>query len=153
MDTYSDRDDQHDQHDDDNDYIEGIRLFNEGHFWHAHEAWERCWLGSCDPDYTFYKGIIQAAGALYHWQKGNPRGLHLNWAKSRPKLLGAPPHHRRLNLPTFVAAMDAFVAAHDAGTDPPFPRLIVHDSGAGASEQSQNESQKDQQNQKDTQNL
>ncbi|NJL35275.1 MAG: DUF309 domain-containing protein, partial [Chloroflexaceae bacterium] len=25
-------------------YLEGIRLFNAHHFWHAHEQWEACWL-------------------------------------------------------------------------------------------------------------
>lgn len=106
-----------------NDYVEGVRLFNAGRFWHAHEAWERCWLGSSEPDYTFYKGIIQAAGALYQWQKGNHHGLHRNWNKSRGKLLGTPTPYKGLSLPSFVAAMDAWVMAVDRGTTDPFPTL------------------------------
>ena len=27
-------------------YLEGIRLFNAGEFWHAHEQWESCWLAA-----------------------------------------------------------------------------------------------------------
>ena len=45
-------------------YREGIRLFNAGEFWHAHEQWEACWLIAREPELTFYQGIIQAAAAL-----------------------------------------------------------------------------------------
>lgn len=109
-------------------YIEGIRLFNRGRFWHAHEQWEVCWLGTDEPDNTFYKGIIQAAGALYHWQKGNPRGLHRNWAKSRAKLLALPTPYMGLDLRAFVANMDRFVPAHQHEPAAPFPPLLLLNS-------------------------
>ncbi len=108
-------------------YLEGVRLFNEGHFWHAHEQWEACWLSSIEPDYTFYKGIIQAAGALYQWQKGNLRGLHRNWAKSRSKLEYLPYRHKGIDLPRFIDAMSAFVAQQQEHllADAEFPRLVL----------------------------
>ena len=93
------------------DYLEGIRLFNAGEFWHAHEQWEACWLLSTEPESTFYKGIIQAAAALVHWKKGNPRGLQRNWAKGRPKLVALPPAMQGLDLRALIAAMDRFVIA------------------------------------------
>lgn len=104
-------------------YLEGIRLFNDAQFWHAHEQWEACWLISVEPDYTFYKGIIQAAAALYHWQRGNPRGLHLNWCKSRRKLQSLATPYRGLDLEAFIDAMDAFEAGWQSGMD--FPRLLL----------------------------
>ena len=97
-------------------YLEGIRLFNAGHYWHAHEQWEECWLQSAEPDATFYKGIIQAAAALVHWQKGNPRGLELNWNKSRPKLASLPPYYMGIDIAELIVAMDAFVGAAPAQT-------------------------------------
>ena len=103
------------------EYYEGIRLFNMGEFWHAHEQWEACWLRATEPEATFYKGIIQAAAALVHWQRGNPRGLQRNRAKSRPKLVGLPPTMNGLNLASFIADMDAFVQRD--GLNLPFPRL------------------------------
>lgn len=107
-------------------YLEGIRLFNTGHFWHAHEQWEECWLRSSEPDSTFYKGIIQAAAALVHWQKGNPRGLHLNWAKSRPKLASLPSPYMGLDLAVLLIAMDDFEArSPDTHAQP--PRLVFAD--------------------------
>lgn len=111
--------------------IEGVRLFNEGHYWHAHEQWEICWLGSTEPDATFYQGIIQAAAALVHWQKHNPRGLQRNWAKGRPKLVAVAPLVGAVDIGALIAEMDRFVIA-GAPAAPPRIRL-VHLDGARAS--------------------
>jgi predicted metal-dependent hydrolase len=93
-------------------YLKGIQLFNDSHFWHAHEAWEEAWLAEADPQVRlFYKGIIQTAAALVHWQKGNPRGLHLNWAKARAKLVQLPPEVKGLPLTPLIEYMDRFEAA------------------------------------------
>jgi predicted metal-dependent hydrolase len=90
-------------------YVEGIRLFNAGEFWHAHEQWEACWLIAREPEQTFYQGIIQAAAALVHWQRGNVRGLRRNWEKGRPKLVALPPMMLGLDLHALIADMDRFV--------------------------------------------
>src|SRR5215207_6434187 len=93
-------------------YQAGIRLFNAGEFWHAHEEWEICWRSATEPDGLFYKGIIQAAAALVHWKKGNLRGLRRNWEKSRPKLAALPPEMAGLDLQALIADMDRFVATN-----------------------------------------
>lgn len=102
-------------------YLEGIRLFNEGEYWHAHEQWEACWLQTTEPQSTFYKGIIQAAAALVHWKKGNPRGLRLNWAKGRPKLVALAPAMLGLDVRALIADMDRFVIS--GGDRDLLPRL------------------------------
>lgn len=104
-------------------FLEGIRLFNEGHYWHAHEQWETCWLASAEPDATFYKGIIQAAAALVHWQRANVRGLRRNWAKSRPKLVAVAPLVEVIDISGLVAEMDRFVIAEGQTAAPPRLRL------------------------------
>jgi len=104
-------------------YLEGIRLFNAGEFWHAHEQWEACWLLAREPELTFYQGIIQAAAALVHWQRGNPRGLRRNWEKGRPKLVALPPVMLGLDLRALIVAMDRFI---ETGGDTP-PRLEYSD--------------------------
>ena len=106
-------------------YLEGIRLFNTGEFWHAHEQWETCWLAATEPEATFYKGIIQAAAALVHWQRGNPRGLRRNWEKSRPKLVALPKQMQGLNLHALIADMDRFVLAD--GPPKHIPQLYMVD--------------------------
>jgi predicted metal-dependent hydrolase len=107
-------------------YLEGIRLFNAGEYWHAHEQWEACWLVAAEPEATFYKGIIQAAAALVHWKKGNPRGLRRNWEKSRPKLVALPATMQRLDLHALIADMDRFVSA--GGPAEQAPRLRMRET-------------------------
>ena len=104
-------------------YLEGIRLFNAGEFWHAHEQWEICWRTATEPEATFYKGIIQAAAALVHWQKGNRRGLRRNWEKGRPKLVALPASLQGLDLHALIADMDRFVIA--GGPPERLPRLAL----------------------------
>ncbi len=101
-------------------FAAGVALFNAAQFWHAHEAWEDGWKSSADPGLRlFYKGIIQAAAALVHWQRGNPRGLHRNWDKARPKLVASAPGQLGLAVAPLIAAMDQFVAADGVGHKPP----------------------------------
>jgi predicted metal-dependent hydrolase len=102
-------------------YLEGIRLFNAGEFWHAHEQWEICWLAASDRESLFYKGIIQAAAALVHWKKGNLRGLRRNWEKSRPKLVALPPEVAGIDLHALIGDMDRFVLANGEST--PIPQI------------------------------
>lgn len=106
-------------------YLAGIALFNDGKYWHAHEQWEEAWLATDDPQLKlFYKGIIQTAAALVHWQKGNPRGLHLNWAKARAKLTQLPAAMLGLPIAPLIAAMDQFERAAGVGPAPPRLELV-----------------------------
>jgi hypothetical protein len=116
-------------------FLEGVRLFNEGHYWHAHEQWELCWLESAEPEATFYKGLIQAAAALVHWQRRNPRGLERNWAKARPKLVAVQPLGSPLHLGPLISEMDRFVMAGGYGAPPRLRLASSFASSAGAASQ------------------
>lgn len=106
-------------------YLEGVELFNAGKFWHAHEAWEEAWLATEDEQLKlFYKGIIQTAAALVHWQKGNPKGLHLNWAKARAKLEQLPPEVMGLGIRKLIVYMDYFNSVDGQGPEPPHFILV-----------------------------
>ncbi|MBV8772176.1 MAG: DUF309 domain-containing protein [Deltaproteobacteria bacterium] len=67
-------------------FAEGIRLFNQGHFFEAHEVWEQIWKEAEGEERIFYQGIIQTAAALTHVQRGNYQGAVSVYLKSRPKL-------------------------------------------------------------------
>jgi predicted metal-dependent hydrolase len=56
---------------------EGLRLYEAGEFFTAHEAWETVWLGSPEPEKTFLQGLIQVTAALHHLQRNNPLGAML----------------------------------------------------------------------------
>lgn len=76
-------------------FQEGLRLFNQGRFWHAHEAWEDHWnqvrgqgaSKATQSEYAaFVQGLIQAAAGLVKLQEGNARGARLNLQKALAKL-------------------------------------------------------------------
>jgi uncharacterized protein len=56
---------------------EGLRLYNAGEFFTAHEAWETVWLGLPEPGKTFLQGLIQVTAAFHHLQRDNPLGTTL----------------------------------------------------------------------------
>ncbi len=103
-------------------YLEGISLFNAGHYWHAHEQWEDCWRAAEGDDARFYQAIIQAAAALVKWQQGNRRGMALNWAKSRARLAVLPDTYNGLDLRALREHLDQMVAG--AAIPPPILRLL-----------------------------
>lgn len=53
-------------------FLEGLKLFNEGEFFECHEVIEDLWLetDSADPYRDLYKGVIQAAAAIYQFERG-----------------------------------------------------------------------------------
>ena len=56
-------------------YLGYFDCFNQGLFFEAHEVLEELWLagGRTAPNYAFYKGLIQLAGAFVHLQKNRLR--------------------------------------------------------------------------------
>jgi predicted metal-dependent hydrolase len=49
----------------------GVRLFNRGEFFLAHEAWEDWWRATPDPEKKRCQGIVQIAVAMHHVSTGN----------------------------------------------------------------------------------
>ncbi len=76
------------------DFERGIRLFNSGDYWHAHEAWEQAWLQMPDDSggdaEIFLRGLVQLAAALHLRSCGRDRGMRNNVRKAREKLRLAP---------------------------------------------------------------
>ena len=56
----------------------GIDLYNAGHYWNAHEAWEEVWLESERGVRNFYQGMIQVAAGFVHVTRNRyPGGVKL----------------------------------------------------------------------------
>jgi predicted metal-dependent hydrolase len=53
---------------------EGLRCFNSGAFFEAHEHWESVWLAAQEPEKTLLQGLIQVAASFHHFQRGNCAG-------------------------------------------------------------------------------
>ena len=54
--------------------VEGLELFNERHYWEAHEALEAAWRVETGEIRHLYRGILQVGVAYLHIQRGNYRG-------------------------------------------------------------------------------
>jgi predicted metal-dependent hydrolase len=77
-------------------YEQGIDLFNEGRFFECHEAWEEIWKRSDGAVKLFYQGLIQAAVAILHAQRGNLEGARSLYEKASTKLAPIPHEHMGL---------------------------------------------------------
>ena len=76
-------------------FKKGIELFNNEEFYECHEIIEGLWLATEDEYKDLYKGVIQAAVALYHLKRGNLSGARELYRTSshylnqyKPKVLG-----------------------------------------------------------------
>ena len=71
---------------------QGVRLFNDGRFWEAHEAWEQLWRRRTEESRIFFQGIIQAAAGFHRIvEKPLLRGAVNNLDKASAKLAIFPP--------------------------------------------------------------
>ena len=78
-------------------FVRGLELFNRGEYFECHEVIEGLWLETAEADAfrDLYKGVIQAAAAIYQWDRGiltGARGLCRTaieyLEKYRPRSLG-----------------------------------------------------------------
>ena len=56
---------------------EGLRHYEAGAFFAAHEEWESVWLKADEPEKTFLQAIIQVAAAFHHYRRDNRQGTML----------------------------------------------------------------------------
>jgi len=59
-------------------YLGFFACFNQQDYYEAHDVLEELWLaeGKSGPNYHFYKGLIQTAGAFVHLQKYHQASWH-----------------------------------------------------------------------------
>lgn len=126
-------------------YLEYFRLFNEGRYYEAHDVLEHIWLGSEGPEHTFYKALIQFAGAFVHLQHQHREpGHRIHGRRLRPAarlfrrsaglLAGFPAHHGGINLDALhsmalehAARIEASGHADNPWSPETAPRLALPD--------------------------
>lgn len=108
------------------EYLEGIRLFNHREYYEAHEVWESRWLHVGDSSANFYKGLIQAAVATLHWERGNVVGARKLYQSMRKYLSAYVPRFMGLDVLAFLQTMEDYFEplqrAVAAGQPAPPPR-------------------------------
>ena len=110
-------------------YLTGIELFNRGEFFEAHEVWEDLWHECGSADRRFYQALIQAAVAVYHWQRGNAAGAKRLYHSGRKYMEPFRPTYMGLTIDDFWTALAAHLAGAlgDATASPaPPPKITLH---------------------------
>ncbi len=90
-------------------FHEGVRLFNEGDWFEAHEAWEDIWHMASGDRKRFYQGLIQCAVTIEHMRRGNPRGVVTVWQSAQEKFKGLDEVYMGVNIPRLLAAIQKLV--------------------------------------------
>ncbi len=101
-------------------WAEGVKLFNAGEYWEAHEALEPPWIVAEGLDKRFYAGVILLAAALHKAHKmGNARGGRRNYAKALAHLALLPDVYRDVEVRRLEA--DVHAALQDPVLRPQLP--------------------------------
>jgi len=91
-------------------FLKGLHLFNNGEYFECHEVIEDLWLEtpSEDPYRDLYKGVIQAAAAIYQWDRGILSGALGLYKTSVQYLKKYEPASLGLNVEKMVRDLDLF---------------------------------------------
>jgi predicted metal-dependent hydrolase len=80
-------------------YLGYFECFNQGLFFEAHDVLEQLWLADRKgSNYSFYKGMIQLAGAFVHLQKNRLKPSAALFKLAEANLQKYPAVHERLDL-------------------------------------------------------
>lgn len=103
-----------------------VELFNQERFWEAHEALEQIWRSVADEaEANVLQGLIQAAAALLHRERGNSHGVRVVGEAALEKLGG--PQHAAVEIDTERLRRD-LAAALNGGR--PAPKLWLRPRGS-----------------------
>ncbi len=86
---------------------EGIRLFNDGYFFEAHEVLEGVWREEHGEPRIFLQGLIQISAAYHHTQNGNMIGAVTLLARGAEKMRRYPPGYLGIDTAVLLAHIDA----------------------------------------------
>lgn len=85
-------------------FIDGIRKFNSGKFYEAHDILEDVWFEVRDSSRDFYQGLIHLAVGFHHLKdKNNPSGALLQFKKAVNKLSKFEPSFNGIDLKKLIA--------------------------------------------------
>src|SRR3989337_2945459 len=90
---------------------------NQRAVWEAHEALEQIWRSVADEgEAKVLQGLIQAAAALFHRERGNAHGVRVVGEAALEKLAG--PQHQAVEFETERLRADLALALRQAGPAP-----------------------------------
>lgn len=88
-------------------FARGVRIFDDGDYFAAHEAWEERWRVSIDhEERSMLQGLIQLAAAFHKlFDRADPESAVRLFERAMTKLEKAPAAHEGIPVATFVDAV------------------------------------------------
>ena len=77
---------------------EGLRCYNGGEYFLAHEHWESVWLQCEEPEKTFLQALIQITAAFHHRERKNLIGTASLLRRALRRLDGFPDAYGGINV-------------------------------------------------------
>ena len=108
----------------DADFVRAVALFNAGRYFESHEVWERLWLRAAGTDRLLLQGLIQAAAAMLHLERGNLPGARSLHRKAQARLEAVPDEFMDLAVAEFRMALKAFISSVPGVSLPITPPLL-----------------------------
>lgn len=119
-------------------YLGYFECFNREMYYEAHDVLEELWLARRDgPNYAFYKGLIQLAGAFVHLQKNRLRPAAALFKLAQANLRQYPRIHDELDVEHVLRMIEEWLRrleSADFAVNPlspgNAPRLALNTPGA-----------------------
>jgi predicted metal-dependent hydrolase len=97
-------------------YLGYFECFNRGLYFEAHDVLEELWLKDrSSPNYAFYKGLIQLAGAFVHLQKNRLRPAAALFKLAQTNLEKYPAMHEKLNVANVLGLIGEWLRYLEVG--------------------------------------
>jgi predicted metal-dependent hydrolase len=105
-------------------FLEGVRLFNAGRYFEAHEVWEDAWRPmDAGTLREFLQGLIQCAVAMEHHRRGNAVGAARVLERATRRLAGVPGGYAGVDLAELLRRVEGALAREPGGA----PRIRLAD--------------------------
>ena len=99
-------------------YLAYFECFNRKLYFEAHDVLEELWLTErAGANGSFYKGLIQLAGAFVHLQKNRPQPASSLFKLSKANLSQYSPSHKHLEVNRVLSLIDAWLLRIESNGD------------------------------------
>jgi hypothetical protein len=104
----------------------GVALFNQGEYFACHEVWEESWKSNGGDERAALQGLIQAAVAILHDERGNRRGALSVYRKAMRNLENASMDCLGIRMGQFRSSLESYFADSGGGTRAPRPTICFY---------------------------
>jgi predicted metal-dependent hydrolase len=84
------------------DWLKGIREFNDGEYYACHDTLEALWIDAIEPDKKFYQGVLQITVGCHHLYNRNWQGAVILLGEGMGRLRYYQPEYAGINVEKLI---------------------------------------------------